>query len=175
MTDAPATTAATTTPADRVRRDWYLTRLSWAMQDYPGRRLKAITRDLRAELDAAAADVGMRRALADLGHPRVLAARYEAELPRPLPRYATGALAAGLVVSALAYLFLAYSAGTLDALEALGGGTLTRYPFGAETVFTSADGGLSVESSWSAQGVLVVTGAALVAFLLGSRLWRLLA
>ena len=59
--------------------------------------------------------------------------------------------------------------------EALGGGTLTRYPFGAETVFTTEDGGLSVESSWSAQGVLVVTGAALVAFLLGSRLWRLLA
>ncbi|MBO1752301.1 hypothetical protein J4G33_10855 [Actinotalea sp. BY-33] len=144
------------------------------MQDYPSKAFTGIKRELRAELTAAAADVGMRQATADLGHPRVLAEGYTAELGRRLPRYATGAAAAVLALGALVYLAGAYAMGTLDAIEAMGGGTLTTHPLGAVTTFTHTATELSVQTSMSWQGALLHGATAAVAFVLGSRLWRLL-
>lgn len=159
---------------DRLRREWYLTRLSWHLQDYPHRQEKQIRRDLRAELTRAAADVGMVRAVQDLGHPLTLAEGYKGELGRPLPRWTSGAVAAGLAVALLVYLGAAYAAGTLDTLGALGGGTLTRYPFGAQTTFVSTEDAISVSSTFSLAGVSLVMAVAAVAFALGSRIWRVL-
>lgn len=159
---------------DRLRRDWYLLRLEWALQDYPHKALSRLKRDLRTELTLAAQDVGMRRAVADLGHPRALAERYVDELGRRLPRWTAGALAAGLVLGVLAYLFLAYSMGTLDTLAELGGGSVTRYPFGAETTWSSTEvGGISVATRPSVAGTVFVLGVTVVAFVLGARVWRL--
>ena len=168
----------TTSPSlrlpDRARREVFLMRVSWAMQDYPSKAFRGIKRELRAEITAAAAQVGMRQAITDLGHPRALAEGYTAELGRRLPRYATGAVAAVLAVGALAYLATAYAVGTLDAIEAMGGGSVTTYPLGAVATFTRTATELSVETTMSWQGALLHGVTATVAFVLGSRLWRLL-
>lgn len=167
-----------TTPAtrlstrDALRWDWYLVRFPSSMQDYSRKEYRRIKRELRAETRAAAAEVGMRRALRDLGHPRVLAEQYIAEYGKRLPRYTTGAVAAGLAVSLIVYPFVAYSLGALDAIESMGGGSVMRYLFGSETVFTSTAEEISVAAVGS-PGWLVVYGvAATVAFVLGARLWR---
>ncbi|AEE45197.1 hypothetical protein [Cellulomonas fimi] len=163
---------STLTLRDLLVREAFLTRFSWAVQDYP--RSERLVRDLRRELTAAADDVGVRRAVADLGHPRVLAEGYLATLDHRVPRWATGATWAALAVGAVAYLVVAYAVGTLDTLADLGGGTLTRTTLGATTVYTSTDGELSVgtEASWQ---WLVLYGAVFaVVFTLGARLWRLL-
>ena len=171
MTD---TTPTRLPAADRLRLERYLLRFSWHMQDYPQRQERAVRRDLRREIRAAAADVGMTRALADLGHPHVLAEGYITALGRRLPRWTSGAVAATLAVAFLAYLGLAYGAGTLDTLEALGGGTLTTRPLGAPTTFTVDADTLAVDSRFSWQGAVLFVGVAAVAFVLGSRPWRLL-
>ena len=120
---------------DLLVRETFLARFSWAVQDYP--KPDRLVGELRRELTATAADVGMRRAVADLGHPRVLAEGYLASLDRRVPRWATGATWAALAVGAVAYLLVAYAFGTLDTLEDLGGGSVTRTALGATTVYTS--------------------------------------
>ncbi len=159
---------------DVLRREWFLVRLSWHLQDLPGRQEKQIRRDLRTELTLAAADVGMAQAVRDLGHPLVLAEGYKAALGRRLPRWTSGAVSGALAVGALLYLALAYTAGTLDTLEALGGGERTAYPFGAPTTFISSADELSVASTTTPAGVVVVVAVWAVAFLLGARAWRVL-
>ena len=155
---------------DRLVREAYLTRFSWAVQDHPQDR--ALVRDVRREVTATADQIGMRAAVAGLGHPRVLAEGYLASLDRRVPRWATGATWAALAVGAVAYLLVAYAFGTLDTLEDLGGGTVTRTALGATTVYTSTDGGLSVETEGSWQWVVLYAALFGVVFVLGSRLWR---
>lgn len=164
----------TLSPRDLLARERYLVRFGWTMQDYPRKEYKRIRRELRAEVTAAAADVGMAAALAGLGHPMVLGERYIAELGRRLPRWTTGAWAAGVAVAVVFYLFAAYAFGTLDTLEALGGGAVTRYPFGSETTFTFTSQEISVQSGTSWQWAALYLGVAAVAFGTGSRLWRAL-
>ena len=158
--------------ADRMRREWFLLRFDWAMQDYPSRASRQIRRDLRADLEVAAAEVGMTRALHDLGHPSALADSYKEELGRPLPRYVSGAVAAGLAVGFLAYLAIAYAIGTLDTLEALGGGSVTTRPLGAATTFTSTADEISVQTHMTWQWATLYVSIAVVTFLVGSRIWR---
>lgn len=158
--------------ADRLRRDWYLIRFSWFMQDHPAREYRRIRGELRAEIAAAADDVGMSTALSDLGHPRTLAEGYRATLDGPRPRYVTGVVAAGLTITVIAYLVVAYSFGFLDALEATGGGSATIRPLGAETTFTSTADMIGVESTFTWQWLALYVGVGAVAFVLGSRLWR---
>ena len=165
-------TPTATSPTDRARREWFLIRFSWHMQDFPQKQYRQIKRDLRRELTTAGADVGMRHAVADLGRPRALADGYIAELGRPVPRWTTGAVAAGLVIGFIVYLGVAYGIGTIDTLEAMGGGTVTTYPFGAETTFTYTADEISVQTQLNAAGASFLLGVAAVAFTLGSRLWR---
>lgn len=167
-------TPTATSRTDRARREWFLFRFSWHMQDFPGKQYRQIKRDLRRELTTAGADVGMRRAVTDLGRPRTLADSYLAELGRPVPRWTTGAVAAGLAIGFIVYLGVAYSIGTIDTLEAIGGGTVTTYPFGAETIFTSTADEISLESNGNLAGLVFFVGVGLVAFVLGSRAWRVL-
>lgn len=160
---------------DRLRREWYLARFAWHMQDYPQKPYRRIKADLRREIEAAAADVGMRAALRGLGHPHVLAQDYHAELERPVPRWGTGAVAAALVVSAFPYLTAAYALGGLQTLEATGGGTATVQPVpGTTLVLTATPDAFSAESTVGLAGIGLVLGLGVAAFLLGARAWRLL-
>jgi hypothetical protein len=114
----------------------------------------------------------MRAAVAGLGHPRVLAEGYLAELGRRTPRWATGGVWAGLAVGALVYLAVAYALGTLDTLLDLGGGTLTRTTLGATTQYTATADALGVETSVSWQWLVLGAGVFAVTFVRGSRAWR---
>ena len=155
---------------DTLVRERYLLRFDWAMQDFP--KHKTVVRELRTELTAAASEVGMRQAVADLGHPRVLADGYLSELGRPVPRWTTGAVWGGLAVGAVVYLVMAYTFGTLDTLDQLGGGTIEREFLGATAVFTSTDGGISAGTTLTWQSLVFFAAVFTVPFLLGSRAWR---
>ena len=158
------------TMRDTLVRERYLLRFSWALQDHP--KDKQIVRELRTELTATAAEVGMRAAVADLGHPRVLADAYLNELGRPVPRWATGAVWGALAVGAVAYLAVAYGIGTLDTIGQMGGGTLERVFLGATTTFTNDDGAVSVSSTLTWQVLVFYAAVFTVPFLLGARVWR---
>jgi hypothetical protein len=155
---------------DTLVRERYLLRLDWAMQDYP--KHKPVVRELRTELTATASEVGMRQAVADLGHPRALADAYLSELGRPVPRWSTGAVWGALAVAAVAYLVVAYAIGTLDTLGQLGGGTVERVFLGATTTFTNEDDALSVTSTFTWQALVFYACVFTVPFLLGARVWR---
>jgi len=167
-------TPSATSLTDRASREWFLFRFSWHMQDFPQKQYRQIKRDLRRELTTAGADVGMRRVVADLGRPRTLADGYLAELGRPVPRWTTGIVAAGLAIGFIVYLGLAYALGAIDALEATGGGSITMHPFGAEMVITNTPEEISLVSSANIAGLVFSVGVGLVAFVLGSRAWRVL-
>ena len=164
----------TTQPAlslrDRILRERYRLRFSWAMQDYP--KNGRIVRELRTELTATAAEVGMARAVAGLGHPRVLAEGYVAELGHRLPRWGTGAVWGALAVSALVWLSWAYAAGTLDTLAAMGGGTVSHTAFGATTTYTHTAEKVSVGTVATWRLALVYLVVFLVPYLVGARVWR---
>jgi hypothetical protein len=110
------TTTRDRTPAtDVLRREAYLARLSLFLDDLPRARRRAIYRDLRAELSAAAQDGGMTAAVRDLGPAAVLAHEYREAEGRPLPRWTLGALVAGGVVVLWVFTTLTYAMGLLDA------------------------------------------------------------
>ncbi len=169
----PALRAARPGLADRLRLDWYLIRLDWHLQDYPQKAARAIKREIKADLLTAAAETGMPAALAALGSPAVLAHGYLTELGRPRPRFTAGAIAAALVVGALWYMQIAYAIGALDTLEAVGGGAATLTVLGSAMTYTHTAAEISVEGAFSWQWLAVWIGAGVLAFLPGSRIWRL--
>jgi len=159
---------------DRLRLELWLWRLGCAMEDYPRRAAREVRRDLRASALDEAARVGMAAALHDLGRPSRLAAAYFAELDRPRPRWADGAVLTGLVaVIVPGYMWLAWQLGVLDALDAMGGGSVELSWLGVPAVFTHTEDTISMETTvgWGPIALTVALGAAV--FALGSRIWRL--
>ena len=59
--------------ADRLSREWYVFKVEFLAQDVPSGHRKERRRELRSDLSAAAADVGMTQAVGDLGPASVLA------------------------------------------------------------------------------------------------------
>ena len=156
---------------DTIRREAYLLRFSWAVQDFP--QYVRLKRELRTEIDAAAAEVGMKQAIVDLGHPRVLADSYLSDLGRSVPRWTTGgywALAVGVAVVAL---WMAYGLGCLHTLDQNGGGTSTASFLGTTTTYTSSDGSISAGVALGWQFIALAAAVLGVPFLLGARFWRL--
>ena len=158
---------------DTLIRERYLLRLDWAMQDYP--KSKAVVRELRTELTATASEVGMRQAVADLGHPRVLADAYLSELGRPVPRWTTGAVWGTLAVGAVMYLADGLHLRDVETIIEMGGGTVERVFLGATITFTNEDEELSVmyASTFTWQGSCSTWACVFVVpLLLGARAWR---
>lgn len=162
------------TVRDRLALEWYLLRFELAMQDHPGREYRRIRRDLRTSAVTAAQDVGMRQALADLGHPYALADEYRATLGRRHPRWGTGAALAAVAVGMLLYLFTAYSIGVIDGMTALGGGRADLTVLGGTWTFVATDAGISAGGPLlTGTGLLLALVVGGVTFALGSRTWRL--
>ncbi len=61
---------------DLLRLELFVQRLDFHLADLPRGRRREVRRELRSNARTAAAEVGVGRALANLGHPRVLAAGY---------------------------------------------------------------------------------------------------
>lgn len=158
--------------ADRWRRFWYLQSVELWLEPMPGRRRRAVLRELRTNLGEAAADVGMARALSDLGRPGVLARTFLDEEPPGRPRWVLGAVAASAVFAVWIYATLFYTLGMLDALDATGTTVPARGSFlGTAVTAVSSDQELSAGFDglpWLPLLLMVL------AFLLASRAWKAL-
>ena len=158
--------------ADRWRRSWYLQRLELWLDPMPRRRRRAVLGELRANLDEATADVGLERAVADLGAPRELARRYLDAETAGRPRWHQGAVAAGLLLAAWVYATFFYAVGMLDALASTGTTTPARGSFlGTRVEAVSSPAEFSAAFTGVPWAPVVAT---LVVFLLVGRAWRAL-
>jgi hypothetical protein len=156
--------------ADRARLELLLQRLDYALSDLPAARRRQIRREIRANALAAADHVGLGQAVANLGHPRALAAGYLAAEGRPLPQFRKGAWWAAAALALYVGAALAFTIGFLEGVEAAAGPgrRLTTSFLGAAV---EADrGGRSFAITFN---VAALVGPAVV-FLLASRAWRAL-
>ena len=175
MTTPHATPRTRLRLREHLRLDWWLLRFELAMQDYPGREARRIRHDLRASVLDDASRTGLDAALRDLGSPRRLAASYHADLDHERPRWTDGAVLAAIVGVALPlYAWLGWQMGALDAIGALGGGTVELGWFGSPVTLTHTDDEISMSTSVGWGPLALSVGLGLVAFALGARVWRLL-
>lgn len=156
---------------DRVRRDWYVFKVDFHAQDVPGGYRKAMRRELRSDLTAAATDVGMSEALEDVGPASVLAHQYKLAEGRRLPHVWTGVIAFAIILYAWAGMVVAALNSLTDAATQLGGkGTVTVHTLWLGTTVSVTHGQrlLSgwVEFSWPTLVVLIVVP------LIAARAWR---
>lgn len=77
---------------DQARREWYITKVDFLTQDVPSGYRKGMRRELRFDLGAAAADVGMSQAVRNIGPAAVLAAQLKLAEGRKLPHPWTGVI-----------------------------------------------------------------------------------
>ncbi|TDE97628.1 hypothetical protein EXU48_05495 [Occultella glacieicola] len=166
-------TTTTLSLADRWRRFTYVQTVELFLDAMPRRRRRAVLAELRENIDAATADVGLPTALADLGRPSDLAARYLESEPPDRPTWHIGALAASIVFAAWLLGTVVYTFGMLDALLALSPATSVAEGsfFGVGIRAEAGPEVLAAEFrgvSWPAVVAMVVI------FGLFSRLWRVL-
>lgn len=166
---------------ERIQAETVLQRLSWRLgwAYVPARQQRSIVRELRAGLEEAAAAGDLNAAIERLGSSRELAQEY-IEVLQPRVRWAAGALWAAVAYAAVIWLGLlaamAFGAG-LDA-GAAGSGTHELWPglaFGDDVFFIEerGEGGTTVSATFNLITPAHVI-AALSAFFVGSRPWRLL-
>lgn len=168
-------------PLDRLR----VARAVWTVDalagDLPGKRRKAIRRDLRSDLWASAEEVGAKEAVRRLGSLHRLAAEYviaEYGEEKPHPRYLKGIFWAALVEISLLIVVIARITAFERGLAAAGAtdGTYAFSPLGGwgpryETTLEDGDlAGFMLDFS----NVLPIIGLLAVVFLVGSRYWRML-
>lgn len=169
--------STTTAPArrrlsDTVRREWFLTALSFHLDDVPARARRTIYADLRRDLaDAAQAD-GMRAAIADLGPVAVLAQDYKTAQGRKLPRWWAGAVTAGVVALLGVLTLLAYTIGLHDAVASIPGATTAHGSFlwTRVSVENTPD---TLSASFEGPGPFIGGALYVAVYFLAARGWRL--
>jgi hypothetical protein len=155
----------------RLRIETVVKRLDWRLEGrVPRSRRRQIRRELRANLSAAADEVGTEEAIRRLGDVRDLAAEYlEYETGRL--RMRAGFAAALVVVVLLELLGLALLESFRAGFEAGGGSGPWRYSFWPYEL----EGTAGRRDSWSISiGWAGLFGLPLLAFLVFARSWRLL-
>lgn len=115
----------------KIRRDWYLTRLSVHIVGLPHRYEQSTRRQLRIDISDSAHDRGMSQALKELGPPRVLAHEFLEAYGRPVPKVWTGIVVFGLMLYGGLFALISVTEGLID-------GALTADP----------NATLSVSKSW---------------------------
>ena len=156
---------------DRLSREWYVIKVELLAQDVPSGYRKERRRELRSDLTAAAADVGMTQAVRDLGPASVLAHQLNLAEGRKLPRVWTGVITFAVILYAWAGMMMATSYALIEAARQLGGDrvvTVHASWVGTNVVVTNGPHHLS--------GQLEVSGLTLafliVVPLLAARTWR---
>ncbi|GAA1633317.1 HAAS signaling domain-containing protein [Georgenia ruanii] len=170
MTTPPAVPVPVARPGlrDRVRREAYLLRLQLWLDTYPGKPRRALVAQLRADLDAAAADTSMARAIAGLGNPRALAAEYLALLPRDRPRWLVGATWAAAWLVAWLLAVTTFAAALVQVADGAGPAGVAARLLWLELTVVATDATFSVSSEGFPWGLVL----ALVLLVLGARGWR---
>lgn len=106
---------------DRIQRDWYVFKVDFHAQDVPGGYRKGLRRELRSDLTAAAADVGMSQAVHDLGPASALAHQFVLAEGRKLPHMWTGILTFAVILYGWVGMVMATVNALTNAAEQLGG------------------------------------------------------
>jgi hypothetical protein len=170
------------TRIDRLRIEWTVWAFEYRLINMPHRLRVAKRREMRADLHAAAADVGTAEALRQLGSLRQLAAEYlDAQYGEHGPRPTFWRGITGMVLL-LPIMFALEDLGKwsfLDGVRAIPHATgvfhYTRLKFlGLDFTYTFADG-RNIAPGWSLTVTSVGLAYMLAAFLIGARTWRLLA
>ena len=155
---------------DRARREWFITKVDFLAQDVPGGYRKGMRRELRSDLTAAAGDVGMARAVRDLGSAAALAQGLKLAEGRRLWHPWTGVITFTVVLYAWVGMLLATMNALIAAARQLGdGGTVTVHASWLGSTVTVTEGQLisgSVETSVLALAVMVIVP------LIAARAWR---
>jgi len=170
------------TRIERLRIEWTVWAFDYLLINMPHRLRVAKRREMRADLHAAAADVGTAEALRRLGSLRRLAAGYlDAQYGEqgPRPTFWRGIT---WMVLLLPIMFAIEDLGKwsfLDGVRAIPHATgvfhYTRLEFlGLDFTYTFADG-RTIAPGWSQNVTAVELAYMLAAFLIGARTWRLLA
>ena len=129
-------------PADQLRRDWYVIKVDLLAQDVPSGHRKAIRRELKSGLTAAAAEVGMSQAVRDLGPASALAHQFRAAEGRKLPHWWTGAITFIVLVYGWAGMWLATMSALIEAsTQLVGDKTVTMHAVWLGTTVTVTHGG----------------------------------
>lgn len=171
VTEAEQPVRGRLTVRDRWRRWSYLQDVDLWLSALPGRRRRAILRDLRTSLTDAAEDSSMDNAIDELGPARRLAREYVDGEPANRPVWYLGVIA-GLVVLCLSVLaFATYAAGMIAALGAADTSTASSTFLGVEVTAENSAAAYGASFEGLAWPVLVMT---LLAWLIGARAWRLL-
>lgn len=161
-------------------------RIEYAVQKYDywlelrgtrGRVRKALRRDLRDNLRAATADVGVTQALFNIGSPKQLAYEMTPEAERR-PRFSLGAMWATVTFGAVLYTLMFTSIAFVSGVEASGvtGREVTGDVFpwiGVRFIATVLPGGHGL-STGAANAQWYLLGLPLLVFVLVSKPWRLL-
>lgn len=165
----------TTSPsaADRLRREWFLTKLSLYLEDVPGRDRRTIYADLRADLADAAQAHGMRAAITDLGAVAVLAQDYRTAQGRKLPRWWVGGLAAGFLAILGTFMLLAYTVGLLDAVGSTAGAVTTAHGTFLWTHVAVENSADALSASFTGPGLLIGFALCFAVYFAAARGWRL--
>lgn len=165
--------------SDKLRIERTMWTLDTLLADLPGRARRSARRDVRANLRAAAADVGAVQALRDLGSIRRIALDYlDAEYGehRPRPRVFKGVFWALLIeMVILSWAVVGHEAFTAG-LESAGQppGTYSWSAMRALGVATEVSFDDTGFAGFSLSIYLWFLAYVLAAFVIGGRLWRLI-
>jgi hypothetical protein len=156
---------------DRLSREWYVFKVEFLAQDVPSGYRKERRRELRSDLGAAAADVGMTQAVRDLGPASVLAHQLKLAEGRKLPHMWTGVITFTVILYAWAGMMMATTYALLEAATQLGGDrvvTVHASWLGTNVVVTNGPHHLS--GQW--EGSVLTLAVLVVVPLLAARTWR---
>jgi len=156
---------------DRLSREWYVLKVEFLAQDVPSGYRKERRRELRSDLGAAAADVGMSQAVRDLGPASVLAHQLKLAEGRKLPHVWTGVITFTVILYAWAGMMMATSYALIEAATQLGGDrvvTVHASWVGTNVVVTNGPHHLS--GQWEGSGLTLAV--LIVVPLLAARTWR---
>lgn len=155
---------------DRIRRGWYVTKVDFLAQDVPGGYRKGRRSELRADLTAAATDVGMSQAIKGLGPASALAHEFKLAEGRNLPHVWTGIVTFTILLYAWAGTVVATVNALTSAAEQLAGDrtvTLHSAWLGANVTVTHGEL-LSAGVDFS----LLTVAVFIVLSLIAARAWR---
>lgn len=156
---------------DRLSREWYVLKVDFLAQDVPSGYRKSRRRELRSDLTAAAADVGMSQAVRDLGPASVLAHQLKLAEGRKLPHVWTGVITFTIILYAWAGMMVATTSALIEAGTQLGGERIvTVHASWLGTTASITTGPRHLSGQWEGSGLTLAVVIAVS--LLAARAWR---
>jgi len=162
---------------DWWRREWFLQSLSLRLPNISQKDWRMLSRGLRTDLSDAAAHVGMRQAIDDLGPIDQLAIEYGKALDlSSRPQWITASFVTLIVWAVGTILLLTYAAGLYDG--AVDGGITANISRNVLGVTVFANVGESTLPGVDSFGMIITPSAwivpvfLLVLFLVSARAWR---